>query len=118
MMSERINSLGRRSARERIAHLFCELMMRLAGAGCQSGDSFDLPLTQEEIGDTTGLTAVHVNRVLQGLRNDGILTLNEQRLTVFDWPLLTAIANFDPGYLHLSGMRSALVAESIVKGPD
>jgi len=107
-MSERLTSLGRRSARERVAHLFCETLIRLAAAGLQTGNSCTLPLTQEVIGDVLGLTAVHVNRVLQELRAAGLIELREKRLTVKDWPALKEAADFDPHYLHLSGMRDRL----------
>lgn len=107
-MSERLGSLGRRSARERVAHLFCETLIRLATAGLQTGNSYTLPLTQEVIGDVLGLTAVHVNRVLQEMRADGLVELREKKLTVKDWPALKDAAGFDPHYLHLSGMRDRL----------
>lgn len=106
MMSERIGSLGRRSARERVAHLFCELVIRLAGVERQSGNTCQLLLTQETIADTLGLTPVHVNRVLQGLRGDDLIELKDRMLTVRDWAALKSVAGFDPGYLHLSGMRN------------
>ena len=106
-MGERIGSLGRRSARERIAHFFCEMLVRLAAVGLQSGSSCRLPLTQEVIGDTLGLTSVHVNRTLNVLRGDGLVELRDHRLTVKDWPMLKAVAGFAPAYLHLAGMRSA-----------
>ncbi|MFW2828939.1 Crp/Fnr family transcriptional regulator [Sphingomonas sp. ID0503] len=107
LMSERIASMGRRSARERVAHLFCELFVRLSSVGLQTSNAFALPFTQEVIGDTLGLTSVHVNRVLQALRKDGLIDLREHMLTVKDWPGLKAVAGFDPNYLHLSGMRAA-----------
>lgn len=103
-MSERLASVGRRPARERVAHLLCELMLRLGFQG-SSGESYSLPLTQEAIGDTLGLTAVHVNRTLRSLRTEGTIELEGRMLIVKNWPSLKAIAGFDPGYLHLSGMR-------------
>lgn len=106
-MSERLGSLGRRTARERLAHLFCEVLIRQAGTGLQSGDTCEFPLTQEAIGDTLGLTSVHVNRMVQALRKEGVIELGKQQLTVLDWPSLKSIAGFDPSYLHLSGMRKA-----------
>lgn len=106
-MSERISSLGRRSARQKVAHLFCELLVRLAGVGLQSGSGYHLPLTQEVIADTLGLTPVHINRVLQGLRREGMIESRDHELAVRDWPALKNVAQFDPAYLHLSGMRNA-----------
>ncbi len=110
--------LGRRSARERMAHLLCELFVRLdavgvaAGAGgpdfaaggpgfAASGTWCDFPLTQEEMADVLALTAVHVNRTLQALRHDGLIQLRDQRLTIKDWAALKRAGGFDPAYLHL-----------------
>ena len=97
--------LGRRSARERLAHLICELHARLDAVGAASDGanarSFAMPLTQEEIADVLGLTAVHVNRTLQGLRSDGLIQLKDHRLTIPDEGALRRVAGFDGGYLHL-----------------
>lgn len=97
--------LGRRSARERLAHLLCELHARLDAVGQASdgasGRGFAMPLTQEEIADVLGLTAVHVNRTLQGLRSDGLIQLRDHRLTIPDEAALRRVAGFDGGYLHL-----------------
>lgn len=99
--------LGRRSARERLAHLLCELHARLDAVGAANdganGRSFAMPLTQEEIADVLGLTAVHVNRTLQGLRSDGLILLKDHRLTIPDEGALRRVAGFDGGYLHLQG---------------
>jgi CRP-like cAMP-binding protein len=91
-MSERISSLGRRSARQKVAHLFCDLLVRLAGVGLQSGLGYHLPLTQEVMADTLGLTPVHINRVLQGLRREGMIELRDHALAVRDWPALKNVA--------------------------
>lgn len=107
-MSERLGTIGRRTSRERVAHLLCELMLRLGFEGA-SGESCRLPLTQEVIADTLGLTAVHVNRMIRSLRTEGLIELNGRTLTVKDWPFLKSVAGFDPGYLHLSGMRDVPV---------
>ena len=64
---EWIANIGRRNAYQRLAHMFCEMEMRLMAVGLSSKTSYDLPLTQEEIGDATGLTTVHVNRTLKEL---------------------------------------------------
>lgn len=91
--------LGRRSATERLAHLLCELSIRL-GAGDAGEVSFELPLTQELIADTLGLTAVHVNRTLQQLRADGLVVTAGRMVTIPDLGRLQALADFDPGYLR------------------
>ena len=93
--------LGRRSARERIAHLLCELHARLAAVGDAGSGSYALPLTQEELADVLGLTAVHVNRTLQALRADGLISLRDHRLAIPDLDALSRAAGFDPAYLHL-----------------
>lgn len=93
--------LGRRSARERMAHLLCELLTRMDAAGAARANGCAMPLTQEEMADVLGLTAVHVNRTLQALRADGLITLRDQRLTVEDKAALARAAGFDAGYLHL-----------------
>jgi CRP-like cAMP-binding protein len=95
-----IVNLGRREALERIAHLFCELHARLSLVGLVADGQFRLPLTQDVIADATGLTAVHVNRVLKRLRGDDVITLRGGELTIPDVRKLGKIANFDPSYLH------------------
>lgn len=95
-----IVNLGRRDAAERIAHLFCELHSRMALVGLVSENHFRLPLTQEMIADATGLTPVHVNRVLQRLRSDGLIVLEHGELTIVDGAGLGRLAGFDPNYLH------------------
>src|SRR5206468_3067751 len=97
---EWVVNVGRRDARERIAHLLCELAARLRAAGLESGPSFDFPITQEQLADATGLTAVHTNRTLQSLRRDGLIQLTARSLTVLDWEGLRATGDFDELYLH------------------
>lgn len=94
-------SLGRRSANGRIAHLFCELFVRLALVERTRGDSFDFPLTQDEISCCVGLTSVHVNRTLQELRRQGLIQLERRELTILDHGRLRQVAEFDPAYLYL-----------------
>ena len=103
-LTEHTACLGRRSARERLAHLLCELFQRLEVTGFTRENGYALPLTQTELSDVLGLTPVHVNRVLQGLRGEGLITLKGGRLTVLDWPLLCAVAEFNPNYLRLGKM--------------
>lgn len=98
---ERILSVGRRAARSRIAHLLCELYLRLEVVGLAGDGGYDLPLTQLDLGDATGLTSVHVNRMLRELRETGLLTFRGGRVTINDWDQLKRAAEFDPTYLHL-----------------
>lgn len=95
-------SLGRRSAAARIAHLYCELYARHELVGLAKDLSFDLPLTQAIIGESTGLTQVHVNRTLRELREWGLLRHQRRRVTILDWTGLTQVAEFNPNYLYLT----------------
>jgi CRP-like cAMP-binding protein len=94
-------NLGQRDAFERLAHLFCELFLRLESVGLTSGDSCEWPLTQSELGEATGLSAVHVNRTLQELRNAGLIVLRDHTLTIPHMDALQRVAMFSPAYLHL-----------------
>ena len=94
-------SLGRRDAAARLAHLFCELYVRLEIVGLTRGHEFDCPLTQADIAEYVGLTPVHVNRTLQRLRREELIRFERQVLTILDWPGLQRAAEFDPSYLYL-----------------
>ena len=102
---EWIVNVGQRSARERIAHLFCELFLRMESVGLTNGFSCDFPLTQNEIAETTGLTSVHVNRTIQELRREGLLILERHRLTIPDMFALESAGLFNPNYLHLKRLK-------------
>jgi CRP-like cAMP-binding protein len=97
---EWVVNVGRRDARTRIAHLLCEMVMRLESSGLGAKGAYEFPLTQEKLADATGLTAVHTNRVLQTLRRDGLISLTSQSLTVLDWLQLQTVGDFNPRYLH------------------
>ncbi|MFC0408824.1 Crp/Fnr family transcriptional regulator [Roseomonas elaeocarpi] len=94
-------SLGKRSAFERMSHLFCELFFRLRAIGFTSESQCELPLTQAELADATGLSAVHVNRTLQELRGAGLIQLKDRVLRIPDLRALKEAALFNPNYLHL-----------------
>lgn len=94
-------NIGQRTAYERIAHLLVELYLRLKTVGQTQNGSCDFPLTQTDLADATGLTAVHVNRTLQELRRDDLIILERRRLTIPDIPKLMDAAMFNPNYLHL-----------------
>ncbi|CAO4182694.1 Transcriptional regulator, Crp/Fnr family [Methylorubrum populi] len=100
-LREWLVNLGRRMAVERLAHLFCELLMRIRAVVPTQGDSFDLPITQADLADTTGMTSVHVNRSLGELRRTGLIELKGKHLTIRDLPRLIEVAEFRPDYLHL-----------------
>jgi CRP-like cAMP-binding protein len=98
---ERILSIGRRNAASRIAHLLCELYLRLQLVGLAGDLRYELPLTQTDIADASGLTPVHVNRMLKRLRDDGLLTFRGGDVAIHDWDRLVREAEFDPSYLNL-----------------
>lgn len=102
-----IVNLGRRDAFERIANLICELHARLNNVGLMAAGAFELPLTQEELGDALGLTPVHVNRVLKRLHEQELMTMRRQRILIPDIDRLRSTAGFDPSYLHLAGPGSS-----------
>ena len=99
---EWVVNVGRRDARQRIAHLLCELAARLKAAGQDEGPMYDFPITQEQIADATGLTAVHTNRTLQTLRKSGLISLSASKLTIMDWDALAEAGDFSERYLHHS----------------
>ena len=106
VLREWLVNIGQRDAFKRVAHLFCELWMRMRAVGLANEGEFSLPLTQEELGDTMGLTSVHINRVLQRMRADGLIELDKKRLTIADPQQLMKEAEFEPNYLHLSHRSS------------
>lgn len=95
-------SLGRRSAIERLAHLFCELHRRLLAVGLADAAGCPMPLTQLDLADALGQTSVHINRTLQELRGSGMITLRSRHLTIHDHDGLQRLAIFDPVYLHFT----------------
>lgn len=97
-----ITSLGRRDARQKLAHLFCELYLRLKAVGLTDGCSMPMPLRQTDFADALGLTSVHVNRTLRSLRTEGMVDLYSRRLTIHGWEALCAVSSFNPRYLHLA----------------
>ncbi|WP_231733440.1 MULTISPECIES: sensor histidine kinase [unclassified Phenylobacterium] len=111
VMTENAVSLGRRSARERLAHLLCELACRLSGSADVS-PSFEAPITQENWADLTGLSAVHLNRSLQALRTDELLQVSGRTIRILDWPGLMRAGLFTPDYLHLDDHRAAEAARA------
>lgn len=98
---EWIASLGLRTARERIALLFCEVYFRLRLIGRCADRSCEFPLTQADLAEATGLTPVHVNRMVQDLRRDGLIAWEARTLTILDLNRLCEMAIFTPAYLHL-----------------
>lgn len=98
---DQLTSVGRQSARERVARLLLELFMRYWSHWPGNGiEEMQLPLTQEHIGDATGLTAIHVNRILRGLKQDGVVEFHYRRLRILNPDRLTDIAGVDPQVAH------------------
>ncbi|WP_255587169.1 Crp/Fnr family transcriptional regulator [Hephaestia mangrovi] len=104
LFREWIANIGRRDARARVAHLLCELAVRREAAELGSRRSFELPMTQEQIGDALALTAVHVNRTLRVLEADGLIRRSKRAVIVGDWAALRAAADFNENYLHVKEM--------------
>ena len=99
---EWVLNVGQRDARSRIAHMLCEFALRRQAAGLGTPERFELPMTQEHIADATGLTAVHVNRMLMSLTNDGIIERDKREIRIADWDRMRRAADFQPGYLHMA----------------
>lgn len=97
---EWVVNVGRRDSRTRIAHLLCELALRLKYVGDGQDRAMDFPITQEQLADATGLTSVHTNRTLQTLRKEGLIQLTARSLTVLDWDGLREVGDFEELYLH------------------
>ncbi|KJV42902.1 Crp/Fnr family transcriptional regulator [Brevundimonas sp. KM4] len=94
-------AMGRRSGLGHLAHLVCELYLRLQAVGQTGEMTFDLPLTQAVLGDALGLSTVHVSRLVSELRSEGVINWAGGRIDILDWRRLAEIAEFDPTYLRL-----------------
>ena len=96
-----VTNLGQRPAINRLAHFFCEMMLRMDAIGRAEHMTCALPITQADLSDASRLPAVHVNRTLQELRDMGLITFARWSLTIHDWDSLALLADFRPDYLHL-----------------
>lgn len=101
ILRERIVDHGSRDARESIAHLFYEMLIRYRIVGETTDNAVPFAITQDDLADATGITVVHVNRTLQELRSAGLIELRNKVLTVLDPKGLREVAQFNPNYLHL-----------------
>jgi CRP-like cAMP-binding protein len=105
---EWVINIGRRCAYKRIAHLFCEIWFRLKSVGLAHDHVFDLPMTQADLGDATGLSVVHVNRTIRQLHEDGLIQMMKGRVARLpDWRRLTEAAEFNPAYLRVANLRAS-----------
>jgi CRP-like cAMP-binding protein len=113
VLRERIVDIGRRDARERVAHLIYEMLVRFRTVGATDDDVMPWPITQDELADATGLTTVHINRTLRQLREEGLIETNRREMKVLDADRLREISCFNPNYLHLirTEQRQGKVAE-------
>jgi CRP-like cAMP-binding protein len=106
---EWIANVGRRDSRTRRAHLSCEFSLRLRVAGLGEDTRYELPMTQEQMADATGLTGVHVNRTMKVLEKEGLIERPNPRATrIGDWRQLAVVGDFDSNYLHLRANEPAL----------
>ncbi|SIS91415.1 Crp/Fnr family transcriptional regulator [Paracoccus saliphilus] len=103
MVVEHLVGVGRRDANARMAHFLLELGARLALVGMGGKEGYACPLTQYHLADALGLSAVHVNRVLRQLREDGLVTFRDGQVTIHDYDRLVTLAEFDPAYLDQTG---------------
>jgi len=108
---EWLTNIGQRSTIARLAHIFCEMYVRYEAVGLVDGDTYSLPLTQQELGDAIGTSTVHVNRVVQELRGRKLIHWADGRLKVLNMMDLIEVGDFDPAYLHLSHASPKAVSE-------
>jgi CRP-like cAMP-binding protein len=102
-----IINLGGRDSLTRVAHLICEITVRLRAVGLAKDDRFPSPFTQSDLGSACAISAVHVNRVIQELRRRQVLTWQSRTITISDWQGLCRIACFEPDYLGLRNPGAA-----------
>ena len=98
---EWVVNVGQRDGISRVAHVFCEMMARMAATGQAKDGSCALPVTQGDLAEATGLSVVHVNRMIQELRQQELISFARGRLTIHDWDALAELADFRDDYLHL-----------------
>lgn len=101
-LREWLVNLGRRDADHRMMHLFCELLVRYQTVGRADVNSFELPITQYDLGELLGISAVHTNRTLQTLRDANLLEFHGKRVRLPDVEQIKSLCGFDPNYLHLT----------------
>jgi CRP-like cAMP-binding protein len=105
---EWIANIARRDAPARLAHLLCEFGLRLEAIGLGDRLSYELPMTQEQLADATGLTSVHVNRTLMDLGARGLVARTKKYVGIADWKRLEDVGGFSDNYLHLHDENSLL----------
>jgi CRP-like cAMP-binding protein len=103
---EWVLNVGRRDSRTRVAHLLCEFAVRLEALGLADEYGYELPMTQEQLADATGLTPVHINRTLKALQAEGLIVRNKRKVSFPDWTRMRSVGDFNQRYLHLEPQRS------------
>ncbi|RZI60873.1 MAG: Crp/Fnr family transcriptional regulator [Zymomonas sp.] len=110
VLAKWVGNMGRKDAKARVAHLFCEMAVRIEATGLGTRERFALDITQEQIGDAMGLTPVHINRTLMALREDNLIFLHSHVVEVIDWERLVSFAGFDEVFLLLDQPENARMA--------
>jgi CRP-like cAMP-binding protein len=105
---EWVLNVGRRPAKERLAHVLCEFAVRLEKQGLAEQYGYELPMTQEQLADVLGLTPVHVNRSIKMLEKEGLILRNRRKITFPDWRRMRDAGDFNQRYLHLAPQTSGL----------
>lgn len=100
ILAKWVANIGRAQAPPRVAHLFCELGLRMELAGLGSRSEFELPMTQAQLADAVGMTSVHLNRTLKALAAKGVTFVRKQVCNA-DWKAAAELAEFEPTYLVL-----------------
>lgn len=106
ILAKWVANMGRKQAIARIAHLFCELGMRMEQLRLGSRTDFELPMKQAQLAEVAGMTSVHVNRSLKALADEGI-TFVRHRVRIADWNAAVRLAEFDPTYLLVPDTKQA-----------
>ena len=101
MLAKWTANLGRKSAQGRMAHLLCEMGLRIEQGGQGNRLHYTLEATQTHLADALGLTSVHVNRTLRALKDAGLISCNGRVVHIHDWPRLAAVGEFDADYLQI-----------------
>ena len=104
ILREWLVNVGRRTADKQLAHLFCELYVRLDAVGLTTDHSFRVPFTQVTLGDLLGVSPVHVQRAMRALRERELIVLQDKNIRLPDFPAIAALGEFDPAYLHLDAL--------------
>ena len=108
IVREWVVNVGRRDSRARVAHLLCELSLRLDAAGLARDHRYELPMTQEQLADAVGLTSVHVNRVLKQLGDEGLISRDRRSIVIEDWQRMRDAGDFNERYLHHDAAAAGL----------